>query len=163
VYSQRFARPKWRLPKLVAISTFLGFGSYTFGFSQKLSAHFRFARTLEDPTGFNRALRNVNTRLGGPEHFPYGVPERQEETMGFAIGPPAANDSHINGSALESSEPREDWAVPPVQDQNQGGSSTSFLRSAHFCFPPAPQKTLHFDLLYLISPERIQSHPNIGL
>ena len=111
----------------MAISTFLGFGSYTFGFNQKLSAHFRFARTLEDPVGFNRALRNVNVRLGGPELFPYGVPERQGEPMGFAIGPRVARDPHVNSSSLETTEPGEEWAVSPVQepDQNQGRSSTS--------------------------------------
>jgi len=111
----------------VAISTFLGFGSYTFGFNQKLSAHFRFARTLEDPAGFNRALQNINARLGGPEHFPYGVPERREELMGVALGPHVANGPNANGSSPETTEPGEGWAAYPVQepDQNQGRSPTS--------------------------------------
>jgi len=111
----------------VAISTCLGFGSYTLGFNQKLSAHFRFARTLEDPAGFNKALRNINVRLGGSEHFPYGVPERQEEPMGFAIGPRVAKDPNVNESPLETTEPGGDWAASLVQesDQNQGRSSTS--------------------------------------
>lgn len=115
------------MAKLVTISTFLGFSSYTFGFNQKLSAHFRFARSLEDPAGFNRALRNINTRLGGPEHFPYGVPERREDPMGVALGPSVRALS--KDPPLETMESGEDWAVSPSQgqepDQNQRKSHTS--------------------------------------
>ena len=109
----------------MAISTFLGIGSYTFGFNQKLTAHFKFARSLEDPAGFNRALRNVNFRLGGPERFPYGVPERQEELMGIVPGPIAtlSKGSDVSGPPLETTEPGERWAGEATQgsesDQNQ--------------------------------------------
>ena len=122
-YSQGFARPKWRLSKLVATSTLLGFCSYSIGFNQKLSAHIKFARSLDNPAGFNQALRNINARLGGPEHFPYGVPERREEVLGAALGPPVATSSTITGSIPETTEPTEGWAVSPFQeepDQNQG-------------------------------------------
>ena len=139
VYSQRFARPKWNLTKLVTISTLLGFGSYTAGFNQKLAGHFRFARSLENPAGFNRALRNINTRLGGPEHFPYGVPERREELMDVALGPGVTallKDSHANGPPFETTESEEGWAVQET-DQHQSTSPyvittfyTSFPSSA---------------------------------
>lgn len=109
----------------MTIGTFLGFGSYSFGISQKLSAHSRFARSLEDPAGFNRALRNINTRLGGPDHFPYGVPEKREEgmTIAFEPGPTdQSKDPHINKSSTAAGEPGEDWTGSAVQneiDRNQ--------------------------------------------
>lgn len=124
-YSQVFARPRWKLPKLVTIGTFMGFSSYTFGFNQKLSAHFKFARSLENPKGFNQALRNVNTRLGGPEQFPFGVPERREELMSVTLGPGVTSlskDTNVNASAHETTEPNEGWNASPSQDgldQNQ--------------------------------------------
>ena len=134
----------------MAISTFLGAGSYTFGFNQKLTAHSRFARSLENPAGFNRALRNINTRLGGPEDFPYGVPERREESMGVALGPGVtalSKNSNANKSPFETTEPEEDWALSQSQeepDQNQSKFSyviTAFLVS----FPslPAPTNATH--------------------
>ena len=109
-------------------STFMGFSSYTLGFNQKLSAHFKFARSLENPAGFNRALRNVNARLGGPEHFPYGVPEHREEHMGFLLGPGVValpRDPSHSGSSRDTTEPGEGWAVsssPEELDQSQGTS-----------------------------------------
>lgn len=106
----------------MTISTFLGIGSYTFGFNQKLSAHFRFARSLENPTGFNQALRNINARLGGPEHFPYGVPELREESIAVALGPGVTALSNDKKPRLETTESGEDWSFPPSQeepDQNQ--------------------------------------------
>jgi hypothetical protein len=130
----------------VTISTFLGVGSYTFGFNQKLTAHFRFARSLENPVGFNRALRNINVHLGGPEHFPYGVPERREEVVGIVPGP-ISKSPNVDKSPLETTEPGEDWALSQSQeepDQNQGKLSyviTVFL--ALFPSPPAPTNTTH--------------------
>ena len=98
-------------------STFLGIGSYTFGFNQKLSAHFRFARSLENPAGFNRALRNINARLGGPEHFPYGVPEMREESIAVALGPGVTALSNDKKPRLETTESGEDWTFPPSQEE----------------------------------------------
>ena len=126
------------MTKLVTISTFLGFGSYTFGFNQKLTAHFKFARSLEDPAGFNRALRNINTRLGGPEHFPYGVPERREELMGIALGPSVAassKDSSVSEPPLETTESGEVWSgeATPESDQNQSKSSEASYVIAVLC------------------------------
>lgn len=109
----------------MAISTLLGCGSYTFGFNQKLTAHSRFARSLENPAGFNRALQNINARLGGPEDFPYGVPERREEPMGVALGPGAVSQSRASNASKPPLEPGEDWAASPAQDEpdrNQGMS-----------------------------------------
>lgn len=112
----------------MAISTFLGFGGNVAGFSQNLSTHFKFARSLENPVGFNRALRNVNARLGGPEHFPYGVPERQEDLMGVAAGPVVGalpRDTTVGGSTRDNTEPGEGWTVsssPGELDQSQGTS-----------------------------------------
>lgn len=111
----------------MVISTFLGFSSYTLGFNQKLSAHFKFARSLENPVGFNQALRNINARLGGPERFPYGVPERREELMGVVLGPGVvALPKDPNVSSRDTMEPREGWAVSSsseeLLDQNQSTS-----------------------------------------
>jgi hypothetical protein len=134
VYSQRFARPKWSLTKLVAISTFLGFGSYTFGFNQKLTAHFRFARSLEDPAGFNRALRSVNARLGGPEHFPYGVPERREDLMSVVLGPrvtASSMDPSVSSLPLETTEPGEDLVASRFQEPEQSHRKSVPIR--HDC------------------------------
>ena len=151
----------------MTISTFLGFGSYTLGFNQKLSAHFRFARTLEDPAGFNRALRNINARLGGPEHFPYGVPERQE-LMGFAFGPVTAISKvhSANGETPETTEPGGDWAASPVQDepdQSQGKShyviAAIFIsRRRRLRMLRVPNSSPQFDPLYSALPEHTRSH-----
>jgi hypothetical protein len=106
----------------VTTSTLLGFCSYSIGFNQNLSAHIKFARSLENPVGFNQALRNVNARLGGPEHFPYGVPERREELVGAALGPAFQASPTSTESTSATTEPTEGWAVPPSQedlDQNQ--------------------------------------------
>lgn len=137
----------------MTISTFIGFSSYTFGFNQKLSAHFKFARSLENPTGFNQALRNINTRLGGPEHFSFGVPERREELMSVALGPGVtalSKDTNVNGSTHEIAEPIEGWNASPSQDgldQNQGEYHTSWIYAS---FPASGvyvrvgcQSTLH--------------------
>ncbi|KAF9650044.1 hypothetical protein BDM02DRAFT_3268241 [Thelephora ganbajun] len=145
-YSRWFARPKWSLTKLVTIGTFLGLGSYTFGFNRKLAAHFRFARSLENPAGFNRALRNINARLGGPEHFPYGVPERRGELIGVALGPGVtalSKNPNVNKLPLETTEPGEDWAVSSSQeqpDQNQ------------IPFPPAPTNAMNTKQSYTLIP-----------
>lgn len=104
----------------MAISAFLGCGSYTFGFNQKLAAHARFARSLENPAGFNRALRNINARIGGPEHFPYGVPEQREERVAIALGPGIAalsKNPTAGGSPPETMDPGEGWAVSPSQEE----------------------------------------------
>ena len=112
----------------MTISTFLGFSSYTIGFNQKLSSHFKFARSLENPTGFNQALRNVNARLGGPENFPYGVPERREELMSVVLGPGVAalpRDPNVSRKTHDTTQPGEDWAVSSSTeelDQSQGTS-----------------------------------------
>jgi hypothetical protein len=152
-YSQGFARPRWRLAKLVTISTFLGFGSYTLGFNQKLSAHFKFARSLENPAGFNHALRNINARLGGPEHFPYGVPERRGELMGVVLGPGVAalsGDPNLGESTPETTEPAEGWTVPPSQKQEQ--SQGKYIYVMVSCVIPAASastKTTSANQLYL--------------
>lgn len=112
----------------MAISTFLGFSSYTLGFNQKLSAHFKFARSLENPTGFNRALRNINARLGGPEHFPFGVPERREELMGVVLGPGVValpKDPNANGSTRDTTELGEDWAASSSSEEQGQSQGTS--------------------------------------
>lgn len=118
----------------MAISAFLGVGSYTFGFNQKLTAHSRFARSLENPAGFNRALRNVNTRLGGPDYFPYGVPERREELMSVALGPSVAvpsNNPNINKSSLETTEPTDDWVSQSQEESDQNRYQGKSLRHSH--------------------------------
>lgn len=78
--------------------------------------------------GFNRALRNINARLGGPENFSFGVPERREELMAVVLGPGVkalSKGSDVNKSPLETGE---DWAISPSQeesDQNQSESPTT--------------------------------------
>lgn len=126
----------------MTISTFLGIGSYTFGFNQKLTAHFRFARSLENPAGFNQALRNINARLRGPEHFPYGVPERREESVGVALGPGVtalSKNPNANKLSLETTESGEDWTFSQSQeepDQNQGESPYVTIRFHASCVIP---------------------------
>jgi len=51
---------------------------FAYGFKQKLDAHRKFARALENPAGFNRALQGVNLRLGGTTPWNYGVPVRED-------------------------------------------------------------------------------------
>lgn len=51
---------------------------FAYGFKQKLDAHRKFARALENPAGFNRALQGVNLRLGGTAPWNYGVPVRED-------------------------------------------------------------------------------------
>ena len=177
MYSQKLVRPKWSLTKLVTISTFLGVGSYTFGFNQKLTAHFRFARSLENPAGFNQALRNVNARIGGPEHFPYGVPERRGEYMGVALGPGVAalsKNPSANKLALETTGPGEDWALSqPQEEQDQNQSKSSYVITtslASFLLAPASTNVmctartpLCSDPPCFASYECINSHTNAGL
>lgn len=171
MYSIKFARPKWRLTKLVTISTFLGISSYTLGFKQKLTAHFRFARSLENPTGFNQALRNINARLGGPEHFPYGVPERQEEPMPVALGPGVTALSNDQKPHLETTESGEDWTTPQStqsqEEPDQNRCKFPYVITA-LCasFLPQPASTdamvchnaLRFDSVRLAFHEYIHSH-----
>lgn len=72
----RGIRPRWSTGRIFVSGTMLSTAGFGWGFKQKLDAHRKFVRTLENPAGFNRALQGVNLRLGGPTPWNYGVPVR---------------------------------------------------------------------------------------
>jgi hypothetical protein len=78
VYGRGIVRPRWSTWRVFVSGSMVSSAGFGYGFKQKLDAHRKFARALENPAGFNRALQGVNLRLGGTTPWNYGVPVRED-------------------------------------------------------------------------------------
>lgn len=84
-YGRGWARPRWSTGRVFSVGTLTATFGYAWGFKNKLDGHRKFAGSLEDPAGFNRALEQVNLRLGGTTPWNYGVPTAEDDRFRVVI------------------------------------------------------------------------------
>ncbi|EGO03506.1 hypothetical protein SERLA73DRAFT_175014 [Serpula lacrymans var. lacrymans S7.3] len=81
-YGYMFARPRWTPRRFTALSG-LGFiVGGMFGMLRQVLAHRQFAKALEDPKGFMRALADVHHRLGGEGELGFTLERLRNEGTG---------------------------------------------------------------------------------
>jgi len=135
IFGSRFAKPRWKAIRLTAVGSMASVGGFAIGFQQTLDAHFRFIRSLENPAGFNRALQNINIRLGGSTPWNYGVPTKEDA---FLISMDEAKSSPR--TEYKSQEPQDNeinmWDSSLVPAASSG--STSKVASSHSQAVPSP-------------------------
>jgi hypothetical protein len=130
---------KWTQRRALATFT-LGFTGYTFGKLSMLRAHYDYVRNLENPAGFEKAMENVQAKLGGlvPQGFVIErvyepSPDDHSNQNESIILPTASDDSPTRQSSQASEQPPlSKWdQIRKMNDNTSKNSSWDTLRQKH--------------------------------
>lgn len=125
---------RWQLtsPRNFAFGFLSNFVGLIWGQFERAKVHYRFARQLENPTGFSQALQNVNVRTGGKEPLRWALPGADTELLKKGLAG--------SGSVAEEGQSREeDWVREPqiTSDVPQADYSSS-SKSTHVTIHESP-------------------------
>jgi len=118
--------------RVVPVASVAFLVGHQLGFRQKLVAHLKFLRTLEDPEGFNQALQNINMRLGGTIPWDVGIPIMENSELQTSTeGPASSADERSANDNIPWDTPNSAEAVPQPITTNPTSSRWGQIRAAN--------------------------------
>ncbi|KAI0068337.1 hypothetical protein BV25DRAFT_1875774 [Artomyces pyxidatus] len=124
-------KPPWSFRRVTTLAAFMSAAGVFYGVNKRVKAHIRFLDSLDDRTGFFRALENVNARTGGQQ--PLGLPTKSTGDSRSAQdgGVPAdqVDQGWANTSAPAAASTPESVSGAPTTPESQPSSRWGDIRA----------------------------------
>ncbi|EPQ60720.1 hypothetical protein GLOTRDRAFT_135354 [Gloeophyllum trabeum ATCC 11539] len=110
--------------KVSTVAFFTGILGYGVGEAYRIRSHIRFAKSLENPAGFERAVENVFHRIDGMPQVKVRLPVEHRNRSDWGVG--AKEDDPVGLGMEPGKEVEEGFMVERMEDADQPSTGTQY-------------------------------------